>query len=295
MHRMSAFAAAGTVLALLASSAATGQPKGPASAPAVSPSEQAQLQEVERRGALIYAYDQAAWHGTDDMIVKLPDYQNRVGGWIVDGPADAPELIFFDKEGARPVYSARFRDGKLVSGEVAGAGAGELSASRRQLIAARKAALEALGASDMQACSEAAMNSVVLPPAAPGEPTLVYVLTPQRVKDAIPFGGHFLVPVDASGRAGPIRRFTNTCIEVSTTGAGKGEDLVSLVVSHLLDRVPTEIHVFSSLAARLPVAVGTSDRRVWWVDGASIELIDKPGAGPAATSPPGKRRTPSKR
>ncbi len=277
MHPMRAFAASGAVLALLAPTAVSARPKTTAPPPAVAPAEQAQLREVARRGALLYAYDQAAWHGTDDMVAKLPDFQNRIGGWIVDGPAEAPELVFFDKEGARPVYVARFRDGKLVSGEVAGAGASELSAPRRQLIAARKSALAALAASDSKGCSEAAMNSVVLPPAAPGEPTLVYVLTPQRVMDAFPFGGHFLIPVDASGRAGRVRRFTNTCLEISLSAIPKGATMASLTVTHLLDRVPTEIHVFSSLAAHLPVTVGTRDGRIWWVDGTAIRLVGKDG------------------
>ncbi|HYJ81909.1 MAG TPA: hypothetical protein VEW26_03575 [Allosphingosinicella sp.] len=273
---MSAVALAGAVMALLAPVTATARPKAPATAPAVSPAEQAQLREIARRGALIYAYDQAAWHGTDDMVAKLPDYESRVGGWIVDGPADAPEAVFFDKSGARAVYVARFRDGKLVSGEVVAAGAGELSEARRQLVAARNAAVEALAKSGSRRCSEASMNSVVLPPAAPGEPILVYVLTAQRVMDAFPFGGHFLIPVDSSGRAGRVRRFTNTCLEVSVADAG-GDKLAALGITHLLDPVPTEIHVFTSLAARLPVTVGTSDGRTWWVDGTAIRLIGKDG------------------
>lgn len=277
MPWMQALVAAGALSAQLAPAAASAPPKGPAAIAVASSAEQAQLREAERRGALLYAYDQAAWHGTDDMVAKLPDYQSRIGGWIVDGPAEAPELVFFDREGVRPIYVARFRDGKLVSGEVAGAGAGELSAPRRQLIAARKAAVEALGASDSKICTEAPMNTVVVPAAAPGEPILVYVLTPQRVMDTFPFGGHHLIPVDGSGRAGPIRRFTNSCVEVSLSAVPKGGQLAALGISHLLDNVPTEIHVFTSLAAHMPVSVSTSDGRMWWIDGAAIRLIAKKG------------------
>ncbi len=277
MHSMRAFAAAGAVSVLMAATAASARPKTPVASSAVSPAEAAQLQEVARRGALLYAYDQAAWHGTDDMVAKLPDYQNRAGGWIVDGPAEAPELVFFDKAGARAVYVARFRDGKLISGEVAGADSGELSAPRRQLIAARKAALVALAGSGSKGCSEAAMNSVVLPPAGPGAPTLVYVLTPQRVMDSFPFGGHFLIPVDPSGRAGPIRRFTNTCLEVGPSGVPKGGKLAAFGITHLLDPIPTEIHVFTSLAAHMPVSVATREDRIWWVDGTAIRLMPKTG------------------
>lgn len=267
----------GAVSAMAAPAPAPARPKQPVAAPVVSPAEAAQLREIARRGALIYAYDQAAWHGTDDMTVKLPDYQSRIGGWIVDGPAEAAELIFFDRAGTRPVYTARFRDGKLVSGEVATTAATELSASRRRLIAARKAGLDALTGSGSKGCSEAPMNSVVLPAAAPGEPTLVYVLTPQRVMEAFPFGGHYLIPVDPSGRAGKVRRFTNTCLEISLSEIPKGGTPAALGVTHLLDRVPTEIHVFSSLAARVPVIVGTRDGRTWSVDGSAISLIGKKG------------------
>jgi hypothetical protein len=250
---------------------ASAREKRPAPAAAVSPAEEAQLREAARRGALLYAYDQAAWHGTDDMVARLPDYRNRVGGWIVDGPAEAPELVFFDQAGERPVYVARFRDGKLVSGEVVGDG--ELGEPRRRLVAARTAALDALARSGSKGCSQASMNSVVLPPAGPGEPTLVYVLTPQRTMDAFPFGGHYLIPVDATGRAGPIRRFTKTCIELGLKPDASGSKPAALVISHLLDPVPTEIHVFSSLAARLPVIVATLDKRVWVVDGTRIRLV----------------------
>lgn len=256
---------------------ASAREKKPAPSASVSPAEDAQLREVARRGALLYAYDQAAWHGTDDMMAKLPDFEKRVGGWIVDGPAETPELIFCDKEGARPVYIARFSRGALVSGTIADAGERDLSAPRRQLIAARKAALAALAQSDFKTCSEASPNTVVLPPSAPGEPTLVYVLTPQRTMAAFPFGGHYLIPVDPSGRAGAIRRFTKTCIEIGRPPDAVGSEPSALVITHLLDPIPTEIHVFSSLAARLPVFVATAETRVWIVDGTRIRLA--PGTG----------------
>ncbi len=256
---------------------ASAREKNAAPAPSVSAAEEAQLREVARRGALLYAYDQAAWHGTDDMVAKLPDFESRVGGWIVDGPAEAPELVFFDETGTRPVYVARFRDGKLIMSEVFGADAAELGAPRRKLVAAREAALVALDKSDAKRCSKAAMNSVVLPPAAPGEPTLVYFLEPQRVMDAFPFGGHYLFPVDPSGRAGPMRSFTKTCIELSRAAVRKEEEVVALWITHLLDQVPTEIHVFSSLATGLPVSVGTRDGRNWHIDGTAIRLVAKKG------------------
>lgn len=47
------------------------------------------LARASQRGALLYAYDQAAWHGTDDMLAKIGDPASRIGGYIVDGPRPA--------------------------------------------------------------------------------------------------------------------------------------------------------------------------------------------------------------
>ena len=41
---------------------------------------------------------------------------------------------------------------------------------------------------------------------------------------------------------------------------GDGKECVAYV-THLLDPVPTEIHVFTALASGLPVAVGTGEKR----------------------------------
>ena len=75
----------------------------------------------------------------------------------------------------------------------------------------------------------------------------------------------------------PPRRFTNTCLELPLPNAAQRREMVALGVTHLLDPLPTEIHVFSSLAAKMPVAVGTSDGRTWWVEGTAVRLIGKDG------------------
>jgi hypothetical protein len=47
-----------------------------------------------------------------------------------------------------------------------------------------------------------------------------------------------------------------------------------LAISHLLDSTPTEIRVFSSLVAKLPVLVMTGSNRVWQVTGQQIRPSD---------------------
>jgi hypothetical protein len=257
------------LLALTATQPVLGQsPSAPAAAQ-IAPTEQATIDRAMARAQLIYWYDQAAWHGTDDMLAKARDIANRIGGWIVDGPADAPTLIFYSRDAQQmPLYLARFEQHRLVEGRKLGeADAALLTPERRRLIAAVAAARAALTAAGVPCCVDKPFNTVALPAAAPGESIAVYFLTPQTDTASIPMGGHFLVDVDATGKAGPIRRFTNGCMSIPTTGP-KGKP-VALTVTHLLDPVPTELHGFSAMAARLPLIVITRDKRLWAVQPAA--------------------------
>jgi hypothetical protein len=267
MFRAIAAAAAALLLAMPAPSATKANS-------GLTAQEESALRKALDRGILIYAYDQAAWHGTDDMQTKIKDSGKLLGGWIVDGPAEAPELIFHDKNEADPqaVYVAQFRDNKLVSSRVLGSGEDRrLSPERKAIIAARKAARAALMANKASACVEQPFNTVVLPPA-DGSPMLVYYLTPQTDPTAIPFGGHYRVEV-TDGKVGAVRPFTRSCLSMAFKEDGDKE-LEALMVTHLLDPVPTEIHVFSSLAAGKPVYVMTTKNgRLWAVEGSRVRLL----------------------
>lgn len=231
----------------------------------ISATEEAQLQRALNRGQLIYAYDQAAWHGTDDLVVKLPDYARKVGGWVVDGPAEAPHLVFFSRDEANPraVYVADFKDNKIVSSKVLGPGDdARMTLTQLEMIDARRRVLAKLPGSGITQCSRSHYNTVVLPPETPGGPDLVYVLTPQTSTSSVPMGGHYLFEVGADHVVGPPRAFTKSCIDLAKTG-GAGRP-AALVISHLLDPVPTEIHVFSMFAAGLPIYVATTQNNLVW-------------------------------
>lgn len=266
---------------LIAALAAWPATAGPAS---VTPAEQALVARASARGGLIYAYDQAAWHGTDAMIAALPDYAARVGGWVVDGPADAPRLVFYTKAHDRAVYVVQYDHGRLTSAHAVAAGEDEaLSPLDRQMIAAVEAARAALLADKaVFRCTDKPFNTVVLPPDIPGGAIGVHFLTPQVSNDAIPFGGHYEVEVDAGGRAGPVRAFSKGCLAAPThPDLPKGARPTMFVITHLLDPVPTEVHVFSALALRLPVGVATvaPTPRLWPVNGLHIsspQALDKP-------------------
>lgn len=249
----------------------------PGDAP-ITPAEQAAVARASERGALIYAYDQAAWHGTDDMFAKLADAADaaeKIGGYVVDGPADAPRLVFFDKARTKAVYVARFERGRLIEGKVLGPGDdASLSPLDLRMIAALTLARTALAADKtVFTCADKPFNTVVLPPPTPDGPVAVYFLTPQTSNDAIPFGGHFEVDVDVAGHAGPVRRFSNACLAAPThPKLPKGGKATFFAITHQLDPTPTEVHVFSSLAMHLSVLVATPGppARIWPVEGTRI-------------------------
>lgn len=255
-----------------------------ASPPQMSDADEGAVQQALNRGTLIYYYDQAAWHGTDDMLTKLDDATKAtIGGWIVDGSGASTELVFYDNDKTDPhaLYVAHFDDEKLVSSEVLGPNDDRsLSPARKALIVARNAASDALANSNATRCVDKGFNTVVLPPETPVGPTLVYFLTPQTTRDSVPAGGHYRVEVAADGKAGPIRPFTKSCIELSTAdNSQKGEHLAGLTITHLLDPTPTEIHVFTMFATSLPLYVSTEPNgRLWLIEfqsgRARITLLD---------------------
>lgn len=243
-----------------------------AQAQTIPADEAAALKAAVERGRLLYAYDQAAWHGTDDMLTKVKEPQSKIGGWIVDGQPGATELVFYDQNPADPhaVYVASFNGSKLLSARVLGPEDDRsLTAPRKRMIAAVQSASAAIDAAEVQRCADSRFNTVVLPPATANEPISVYFLTPQTDLKTIPFGGHYRIDVSADGKAGPIRAFTKSCIALPIAPPAKAKDAKSpiLTITHLLDRTPTEIHVFSSLVARMPVMVVTGTSKIWAVDG----------------------------
>lgn len=244
---------------------------------ALSVADQALVDRSIARGDMLYAYDQAAWHGTDDLQEKAKaagvwdKLAPTLGGWIVDGSAAEPVLVFIDKsDQPQAIYTARFANNgtKLVDSKLLGAGDDRsISPARMKLVVALRLARAEVAKTKLGICANAAFNTVVLPPETPDGPTLVYFMTPQTQNGIWPMGGHYLVEVKADGSMGSTRPFTKSCM---TTGTPPKGSPAAMFVTHLLDPVPTEIHVFTMRAARLPLYVATTQNNLVW----SIERID---------------------
>lgn len=241
----------------------------PAAALAQTAQEAPLVAAVQVRGQLMFAYDRAAWIGTDAFLKKVSNPGERIAGYIVDGPATSPRLTFYDKDAANPkaVYVARFQRGKLVEERMLGESDDRtLDATQRRMIDARVRATAHLVRDGARPCAPKSFNSIVIPPATADAPIDVYLLTPQTTVENVPFGGHYRVTVAPDGNT-VSRAFTNSCIELPRTPPvdPQGGKPVGAFFNHVMDPIPTELHVFSSLYMQTPLMVATRRPavRVW--------------------------------
>jgi hypothetical protein len=250
-----------------------------AQADAQTGEEMEQLGRAIERGKLLFEIDRAAWVTTDDMFERAPDARQwPIRGWIVerDGEAEgAYRVTYYGFEPRGPVayFVARVRDGRAVAGEAMPPAARPVLAERQQrLVKAREAAMTL----DYAPCSAAPFNVAILPPASDDAPLDVYLLSAQTEHGVYPMGGHFLVTIAPDGTLLSRRAFMNSCMDFDVRpGAGEGET-AAMFVTHLLDPVPTEIHVFTAIGLGKPIFVSTEGgKRIWEVYGPRIRLVDK--------------------
>lgn len=274
-----------TATALLAMALATPVMAQTTQVETVSAEERATLDRTTERGRLLAAYDRVAWLGTDDVQKRLPDWQQKLGGWIVEGSESAPTVIFHDRsQPQRALYTARLMNGKLADARLVTGDAAILSPAQLQLIAARDAAGTAMGAAGLRPCGPA-FNAVVVPPAAPDGVTSVYFLSAQTKADDLPIGGHYRVDVAADGRAGAPYAFSKGCMTLPPPP--KGQRAAAAVVSTLTAPLPNEAHSFvvEAYRRRLYVIVPQGgDRMFALTPGVPTRLVTtitaKPGKAP---------------
>ena len=235
--------------------------------------ERTQLDRALQRGRLIFELDRAAWVTTDDVRQRLPsDDRGAVRGWTVERDGGGYAVTYYAGEGdARAaVYRGRVENRRVVSREVFPANARPpLTAVQRRLADARRA----VRLMNQRPCTNAPFNTVVIPPETAGGPAEVYALTSQTDSNSYPFGGHFLGTISTTGELLSRRAFTRACLNMLPQPP-RGSQPAGLIVSHLLDPTPTEIHVFMSIWMGLPVYVLTGDR-TWEVTGDGIRLIER--------------------
>lgn len=270
IHRMSAAVAVAVLACTPVSAAAQGQ-----SAPVPRSDDQAKLDWAVARGRLLFALDRAAWVATDDMLERVPrDQQRDLRGYIVDRDAEGYQAIFYADQDGQPVvlYRARIGAAGVASREIFTPGQRPALTPGQQRLARVRAQLAA-AAPEMNMCSRNTPNLAIVPPETADGPIDIYVMTPQTDTNVIPFGGHHRLTLDSEGRVTAQRAFTNSCLAMPLSQPGRDRP-VALTVTHLLDPIPTEIHVFSAMAARMTVYVGAGGS-MWEVTGDHIRHVNR--------------------
>ncbi len=237
--------------------------------------ERKRLDWTLERGRLIFALDRAAWVASDDIKERIPNFAAAgVRGYIVDREGNGLVTIFYANEGGKlvAVYRARIGSRGVVDPVVYPAGQRPALTPRQVRLATT---LEALRKTSFERCGMAAPNVTIIPPAGDQDPIDVYVTAPQLRPGRIQFGGHHRLSFDAAGKEMIRRPFTRACLEVPAPPPALRRQGAMLSVNHLLDPVPTEVHVFIAMAAQMPIGVMTDGaKRTWEVTGDRIRLLE---------------------
>lgn len=139
------------------------------------------------------------------------------------------------------------------------------------MVAALAKAREAMARPDHGICSSTPPNSLVLPQA--DGKLSVYILTSTIDANIYPAGGHYRFDFDASGKLLSERRFMKTCFPVAYGATDKGRPEI-VVLTHILDPQPTEVHAFISRNIPVPLGVITvSNKHIWTVANGAIQYV----------------------
>lgn len=229
--------------------------------------EQSRLGWVAARGRLLFEIDRAAWVGTDDMRARIPNADSSgMRGYIVERDGAGYAVTFFGGPRDAPVafYRGRVENNGVVGRDIFPADARPpLTPAQRRLAAFRDVA-DGLG---RRPCGGRPFNIAAIPPETPDGPIDLYLLTPQVESNEYPAGGHYRFTIAADGSILSSRAFTNSCITLGEGNRARpDEQPVALFITHILDRIPTEIHVFTSLSAHVALGVATiyPDRSGGW-------------------------------
>lgn len=239
------------------------------------------LQLAQERGERLYAYDRVAWVGTDEAMPEIEARLSEGRGYVIHETETGHVLTFFGEEDGVPyaLWRSTYRNENRVSGGLVEKDSAEaqFTQSELEVFAARQLAIDHFFSNAKDAglffCDNTkSPNVAVLPPTELDDSFQVYFMTPQHDLSLWPIGGHSRVTISPEGEATEMRGFTKSCISLDS-GGNEDKTLVAMFVSHLLDPVPTEIHVFTALASDTDVMV-MIDGSVWTVDGDTIAPSD---------------------
>lgn len=228
---------------------------------------------AEETGALIYAYDQVAWHSTDKFMAEMRSQMPPTmrGYIIVPERGGRLRAIYYAEKGGILVAVRAYSVSGRRSLQPLPAETGKpLTEPAIRMIAARDAALRYASDNALAICAQASPNTVVLPPDANGR-IVVYILTPQVDNGAFPSGGHYRFEFDNENKLLSQRKLADKCGLIKVM---RGQFGVT-ILKHDMDDHPTEIHAFLSRMIPYPLTIVTPKRDVWFATNGKLEHISR--------------------
>jgi hypothetical protein len=254
---------------------------------APSEEEAATAKEAERRGLAMAASDRAALRANErfrEDAAKAGGLdalrEKGLRGYVIEPFLGDYEAVFYGEQDGRQFALARYAytDGRIAGGGLLEHGEpDELSPLAKRMIAALDKVGEVMAKPGHELCSKSPPNSLVLPR---NDGLSVYVRTTTTDPKVYPAGGHYRFDFDAEGELVGERRFMTGCFPIDLIKVPEGTK-PTLLMTHLLDPQPTEIHSFVSQNVPLNLAVVTAPNRyLWQVREGKIEFLqDKPPPG----------------
>ena len=257
---------------------APAQPSPPAASsgppPPISAEQRAELERSAARGRQLFAVARAGLLATQDMLSRVADPEAAgISGWVAEPEGNAMAVTFYSngESGPAAVYRARVLGGRVVSRDT------YLTGERPPLtgLALRQARARDLSASDDQSsCTGQPFNVIAFPPENAEAPIDVYRISPPASRNRLPMGGHFRTTVAADGSLSESRAFSRGCLNVELSEVPAGSQAGPIAITHLLDPLPTEMHVFLSLFSGRPLVVAAGDpTRLFMVAGDAVREI----------------------
>ncbi|WP_203323596.1 hypothetical protein [Pseudoxanthomonas beigongshangi] len=250
---------------LLALASLTASADEPAFKPLTPAERSAALQSASTTGEVLYRHDQAAWLATDALVAFWKNSpKSLVAGWITQETEDGIAVVFVDRT-PEALYRVTVSDAGVAGPVNALATPEPLSAYEAGAAAARAVAKDA----SFERCGER-YNTITLPATDDTSGWTVYLIPGTTTYEDLPVGGAQRVSVK-DGKIVSQRGYSRSCIVLKDDPKAVG-----LMITHLLDPEPTEIHVFWSLWAKKTFYVMTQPNGVMWkLDGKTIHAMDK--------------------
>lgn len=235
--------------------------------------EAALLRTAEADGLAMFRHDRAGALA-NDAVARLSGFRRdrRVAGWVTQDQGNAIAVAFIGGAPYDPPQ-ALYRvvvgnDGKLVGKAVALAEPEPLTDFEAAAATARSIAV----AAQYEPCSTT-YNTVVVPvDPSGGTRWVAYLLPATNKRRAIATGGTYRIEIDTESRQILAQlAYTRSCVRLEDNWRAVG-----LAITNPFDAVPTEAHVFWSLAVRKPLFVSTSlSGAIWSVERGKIALVQR--------------------